>query len=209
MKVSVTYLVKIFDINKTISLIEESDADYIHVDFMDGKFVNNTNYEIDEIKEFLKDTKKKLDVHVMANEPLDYLDTFKELNTEYFTFHYEAVRDIKSAINKVKEANLKVGIAINPDTSIDKIKPYLNSLDLVLVMGVVPGYGGQEFISSTLDKIKELSNLKGSFKIAVDGGVNDSTAKSIKDSGADILVAGSYIVKSEDYNEIINKLKSL
>lgn len=209
MKVSVTYLVKIFDINKTISLIEESNADYIHVDFMDGKFVNNTNYEIDEIKEFLKDTKKKLDVHVMANDPLDYLDTFKELNTEYFTFHYEAVRDIKSAINKVKEANLKVGIAINPSTSVEKIKTYLDSLDLVLVMGVVPGYGGQEFISSTLDKVKELNMLKGNFKIAVDGGVNDSTAKSIKDSGADILVAGSYIVKSEDYNERINKLKDL
>lgn len=209
MKVSVTYLVKIFDINKTISLIEESNADYIHVDFMDGKFVNNTNYEIDEIKEFLKDTKKKLDVHVMANDPLDYLDTFKELNTEYFTFHYEAVRDIKSAINKVKEANLKVGIAINPSTSVEKIKTYLDSLDLVLVMGVVPGYGGQEFISSTLDKIKELNMLKGNFKIAVDGGVNDSTAKNIKDSGADILVAGSYIIKSEDYNERINKLKDL
>lgn len=209
MKVSVTYLVKIFDINKTISLIEESNADYIHVDFMDGKFVNNTNYETDEIKEFLKDTKKKLDVHVMANDPLDYLDTFKELNTEYFTFHYEAVRDIKSAINKVKEANLKVGIAINPSTSVEKIKTYLDSLDLVLVMGVVPGYGGQEFISSTLDKIKELNMLKGNFKIAVDGGVNDSTAKSIKDSGADILVAGSYIIKSDNYNERINKLKDL
>lgn len=209
MKVSVTYLVKIFDINKTISLIEDSDADYIHVDFMDGKFVNNTNYEITEIKEFLKDTKKKLDVHIMANEPLDYLNTFKELNTEYFTFHYEAVRDIKSAINKVKEANLKVGIAINPDTSVEDIKPYLNFLDLVLVMGVVPGYGGQEFISSTLDKVKELSKLKGNFKIAVDGGVNDKTAKSIKENGADILVAGSYIIKSEDYNERINKLKCL
>lgn len=209
MKVSVTYLVKIFDINKTISLIEDSDADYIHVDFMDGKFVNNTNYEITEIKEFLKDTKKKLDVHIMANEPLDYLNTFKELNTEYFTFHYEAVRNIKSAINKVKEANLKVGIAINPDTSVEDIKPYLNFLDLVLVMGVVPGYGGQEFISSTLDKVKELSKLKSNFKIAVDGGVNDKTAKSIKENGADILVAGSYIIKSDNYNERINKLKCL
>lgn len=209
MKVSVTYLVKIFDINKTISLIEESDADYIHVDFMDGKFVNNTNYEIDEIKEFLMSTKKKLDVHIMANNPLDYLDTFKNLNTEYFTFHYEAVSDIESAINKVKEANLKVGIAINPDTDVEKIKPYLDFLDLVLIMGVVPGHGGQEFIPHTLDKIKELSKLKGNFKIAVDGGVNDKTAKNIKESGADILVAGSYIIKSEDYNERINKLKCL
>lgn len=207
MKISVTYLIKIFDINKTISLIEESNADYIHVDFMDGKFVNNTNYEIEEIKEFLNDTKKKLDVHIMANNPLLYLETFKKLNTEYFTFHYEAVSDVISTIKKIKEANLKVGMAINPDTSIDEIKPFLKELDLVLIMGVVPGYGGQEFISKNLNKIKELSKLKGDFKIAVDGGVNDKTAKSIKESGADILVAGSYIVKSDNYNERINRLK--
>ncbi len=209
MKVSVNYLVRLFDIDKTINLIEESNADFIHVDFMDGKFVSNTNFEIEEIKKFLKDTKKKLDVHIMANNPLYYLDAFKSLNTEYFTFHYEAVSDIESTIKKIKEANLKVGLAINPDTNIDSIKPYLEELDLVLVMGVVPGYGGQKFILDTLDKIKELSKLKGNFKIAVDGGVNDSTAKSIKESGADILVAGSYIINSDNYNERINKLKNI
>ena len=143
----------------------------------------------------------------MANNPLLYLETFKKLNTEYFTFHYEAVSDVISTIKKIKEANLKVGMAINPDTSIDEIKPFLKELDLVLIMGVVPGYGGQEFISKNLNKIKELSKLKGDFKIAVDGGVNDKTAKSIKESGADILVAGSYIVKSDNYNERINRLK--
>lgn len=209
MKVSVTYLIKIFDIDKTISLIEDSVADYIHVDFMDNKFVSNTNYEIEEVKEFLKKTKKKLDVHIMAYNPLNYLDVFKNLNTEYFTFHYEAVDDVEATIKKIKEANLKVGIAINPDTKIEEIKTYLEMIDLVLVMGVVPGYGGQEFISSTLDKIKELNKLKGNYKIAVDGGVNETTAKSIKDSGADILVAGSYIIKSDNYNERINKLKCL
>ena len=188
MKVSVTYLIKIFDIDKTISLIEESSADYIHVDFMDNKFVHNTNYEIEELKEFLSNTKKKLDVHIMAYNPLDYLEVFKELNTEYFTFHYEAVDDVASTIKEIKKANLKVGIALNPDTSIDRIKPYLGSIDLVLIMGVVPGYGGQEFIQDNLDKIKELSKLKGNFKI---------------------LVVGSYIVKSDDYNERINKLKNI
>ncbi len=209
MKVSVTYLGRILSIEETIKLIEESVADYIHVDFMDGKFVPTKNFELDEVKEFLKNTKKKLDVHVMVNNPLDYLSTFSKLNTEYYTFHYEAVEDVNETIEKIKNYNLKVGIAINPETPVDKIKPYLNKIDLVLIMSIKPGWAGQSFIPSSLDKIKELSKLKGSFKIAVDGGVNDSTVKGIKDSGADILVASSYIVKSDNYNERINKLKNI
>lgn len=208
MKVSVTYLGRILSIEETIKLIEESVADYIHVDFMDGEFVPTKNFELDEVKEFLKNTKKKLDVHVMVNNPLDYLPTFSKLNTEYYTFHYEAVEDVNETIEKIKIYNLKVGIAINPETQIDEIIPFLDKIDLVLIMSIKPGWAGQSFISSSLDKIKELSKLKGDFKIAVDGGVNDSTAKEIKDSGADILVASSYIVKSDNYNERINKLKN-
>lgn len=209
MKVSVTYLGRILSIEETIKLIEESVADYIHVDFMDGEFVPTKNFELDEVKEFLKNTKKKLDVHVMVNNPLDYLPTFSKLNTEYYTFHYEAVEDVNETIEKIKSYNLKVGIAINPETPVDKIKPYLDKIDLVLIMSIKPGWAGQSFILSSLDKIKELAKLKGSFKIAVDGGVNDSTAKGIKDSGADILVASSYIVKSNNYNERINRLKNI
>ncbi|MGM9835030.1 MAG: ribulose-phosphate 3-epimerase [Bacilli bacterium] len=207
MKVSVTYTVKILGIEETIKNIEESDADYIHVDFMDGEFVPTMNYTIDEVKQFLSDVKKKLDVHVMVKDPLKYLDVFASLNTEYYSFHIEAVDDVNKVITEIKKHGLKPGLVLNPETSVEKIKPYLDSIDLVLVMGVKPGWGGQSFIPSTIDKIKELKSLKGKFVIACDGGVNDNNARDIKLAGADILVAGSYIVKSDNYNERINKLK--
>lgn len=209
MKVSVTYLGRVLSIEETIELIEKSNADYIHVDFMDGKFVPTKNFELDEVKVFLKNTRKKLDVHVMVNNPLDYLSTFATLNTEYYTFHYEATNDILTIIDEVKRYGLKVGLAINPETTIEDIKPYLDKIDLVLVMSIKPGWAGQSFIYSSVDKIKELNKLKGDFKIAVDGGVNDTNCQELKLAGVDILVASSYIVKSEDYNERINKLKCL
>lgn len=209
MKVSVTYTVRVLKIEETIKLIDESSADFIHVDFMDGNFVPTKNFEIDEVVKFLSKAKKKLDVHVMVNEPLKYLDAFASLNTEYYTFHYEAVKDILETIKVIKQHGLKVGIAISPETSIKDIESYLNEIDLVLVMSVKPGWGGQSFISSTINKIKELNTLKDNFVIACDGGVNDTNCHEIKEAGADILVAGSYIIKSDNYDERINTLKHL
>lgn len=207
MKVSVTYTVRLLGINETIKLIDESDADFIHVDFMDGIFVPTKNFEIEEVRNFLSNTKKKLDVHVMVTDPLKYLEVFASLNTEYYTFHYEALDDVLETIKSIKNHGLKVGIAINPDTPVDNIKPYLDKIDLVLVMGVKPGWGGKTFINSTIDKIKELNSLKGNFTIACDGGINNTNCQEVKLAGADILVAGSYIVKSDNYNERINILK--
>lgn len=209
MKVSVTYTVKIYDINKTIELIEDSNADYIHVDMFDGKFVPTKNYEMDELNVILANTKKKLDVHVMVENPLDFIEPFAKLNTEYYTFHYEAVKDVDEVINKIKESGLKAGIAINPETNVENIKPYLDKIDMVLVMSVKPGWGGQQFNEEVLTKIEELSKLKGNFVISVDGGVNEETAKKAINAGVDILVVGSYICKSDNYNERINTLKCL
>lgn len=207
--ISVTYLVKKYDIHKTITLIEETDADYIHVDMMDGKFVKPTTHSLEELKTFLTDTKKKLDVHLMVANPEDYIDELAKLNTEFITFHYEAINDVHQMIENIHNHGMKAGIAINPDTPITSIKPYLNALDLVLVLSVEPGYGGQKFIENTYSRIEELNDLKGSFLISVDGGVNNTNAKTLVEKGVDILVVGSYICTSDDYNERIETLKCL
>ena len=205
--VSVSFISSIYDLNTTIKKIDESNADFIHVDMMDGKFVENKNFTIGEIVKMFSKTKKRLDVHLMCKDPLKYLEQYAMLNIEYFTFHYEALKEVGKAIQTVKDLGIKVGVAINPETSVEEIKPYLNDIDLVLVMSVVPGAGGQEFMDSSLSKIEELSSLKGNYLISVDGGINNETASKVIEAGVDILVSGSYICKNENYNKQIDCLK--
>lgn len=195
---------------KTNHIVDEfynSGIDYIHIDVMDGLFVTNKSLEMIETKE-LTNQNQKLDVHLMVEDVKKYIDDYVKLNPEYITFHLEATNDILPFINLIKENNIKVGLSIKPNTDINLIVPYLKYLDLVLVMSVEPGKGGQEFINSTLERIDFLDNYRKennlNFKIEVDGGINDTTIKLL--DKIDIAVVGSFITNG-NYKEQVLKLK--
>ena len=204
MKISASFLSSNYNLEDTIKYLDKSSTDYIHVDFMDNTFVNNTSYSLKKL-EVLNNTNKKLDVHLMVSEPLKYIDYFSKLNTEFISFHYEAINNHLEVINYIKEKNIKVGMAINPETNIDVLEPFFDLIDLVLVMSVTPGRGGQEFIYNTINKIKELKEKKKNILINVDGGINKDIIKLVD---TDIAVAGSYICKSDNFEERINSLRS-
>ena len=196
MKISASFLTidNIDNVNKLVNC----DIDYLHLDIMDGIFVNNKN-------EVLNITNKKpLDVHLMVSDVYKYIDIYKNLNPLFITFHYEAVTNVLEVVNYIKKLNIKVGLSIKPSTKVEEIIPYLPYLDLVLIMSVEPGEGGQTFIMDTVDKIKKLKELKGNYLIEVDGGINNSTIDLVKD--VDIIVVGSYIT-SGDYENRIKSLK--
>ncbi len=208
MKVSVSVLsneIKPQDIVKKLDL---SKPDYIHIDIMDGKFVSNKTWTTSEVKKFTSYSTLPLEVHLMVNNPSKYIEDYALMNTSVIIFHYEAVKDINEMINKVKLYGLKVGIAINPETNINVLIPYLNMIDEVLIMSVHPGKSGQSFIEESLEKISVLKNiiLEHNYKtiISVDGGINNETGLLCKDAGVDELVSASYIHK-----DIINNIKTL
>ena len=211
MKISVSYLSSIFDKKSTIRLIDNSNADMIHVDLMDGMFVPKRNFYIEETLEDLKDTKKPLDIHLMVYEPEKYIKDLSTLQPEYITFHLESKTDIKETIKLIKSYGIKVGISIKPNTDISYLEPYYNDIDLILIMSVEPGAGGQRFIFDMLEKVEDLNDLKYNkgykFMISVDGGLNEYTAIKCRDSGANIIVSGSYVCRHENYNERINLLR--
>ncbi len=181
-----------------IKKIDELNPDYIHVDVMDGEFVEN---KVDFLT--LPNIKSKIDVHLMVYDIKKYIDIYMKYNPEYITFHYEATDNILDYINYIKKLGIKVGISIKPDTSVENIIKYLSIIDLVLVMSVEPGRGGQKFINNSTNKIDELYNLREKnnyhYLIEVDGGINNTTVQSCKN--ADILVIGSYITMSNDVND--------
>ena len=195
------------DIKEAISKVNNTNADYLHLDVMDGIFVPNTSYSIEEIKYIINNSNKKIDAHFMVNNPIKYLNELKEYNLEYFTFHVE-LDNVKEIIEKIKERNYKVGLSIKPNTDINVLKEYLEDIDLILIMSVEPGMGGQTFINRTVDRINEIKNLIGNrnIKVSVDGGINNNTIKLIND--ADIAVVGSYITNSDNYQEKIDILRS-
>ena len=192
---------KILNLSKT--------CDLIHFDVMDGKFTEKPTVDISKM-EFLKEIKKPINVHLMVEDVKSYALKAKKVNPNCITFHYE-VGNIAENINYIHSLKTKVGIAINPETDIDKIYPYLSQIDLVLVMSVVPGKGGQKFLPETIEKIQELNKFiyENGFEvdIEVDGGINNETAKQVIEAGANILVAGNYIAKSEDFKQAIDSLK--
>lgn len=211
MKVSVSILsssIKGQDITKKL---DNTKADFIHIDIMDGKFVENKTWTYGEVKKMVSYSKLPLDVHLMVEKPEKYIEDYAMLNTHYLTFHIEAVKDVKEMINTVKNYGLKVGLAINPETSPENIFPYLKEIDQVIVMGVHPGKSGQSFIETTPEKIKiikdEIIRQGLNTLVSVDGGVNDETGLLCKEAGVDVLVSASYLHK--DLNNNINILKNL
>lgn len=197
------------NIPRDLKKLNETDTDYIHVDVMDGKFVPNKTMPFSEMKNIYKYTSKRLDVHLMVNDPTKYINYYATLNTEYITIHEEIDVDIIEMLKLIKSYGIKCGLAIKPDTLVSDLVPYLPLLDLVLVMSVEPGAGGQKFIMQSEDKIKEVKTLIDTYnlstKISVDGGINSET----KDycSLCDILVSGSYIVNSLDFSKQIDSLR--
>ena len=210
MKLSISYLSIKEDLKNKLNLLNNTTTNFIHVDIMDGNFVNNKT--MDDLKqiELLKELNKPLDVHLMVEDVDKYIDIYKVLKPTYITFHIELdnIINILETIKKIKELGIKVGISLNPNTSIDSLKPYLEFIDLVLVMSVVPGMGGQTFIENTFTKLRELNDLKEkyNFRVEVDGGVNNILIPKLKEYNVDIVVVGSYITNSNNYQEKINEL---
>lgn len=205
MEISTSILSIKENLKEKVLLLKNTNTSYIHLDVMDGKFVDNISSYIDIKEEILK-TDKKIDIHFMVENVENYLETYKELKPEYMTFHIESTFN-QNTIKRIKEIS-KVGIAINPTTNIKQLKPYLNQIDLVLLMSVNPGHGGQEFMMSTIDRLKELNEYQKeyNFKIEIDGGINKETIKYVKD--ADIIVSGSFITNSNNFEERIKELLS-
>jgi len=194
---------------KDIQKINLSKADYIHIDVGDGRFVKNKFNPYKLFNKLSQETIKRLDVHLMENKPKKNIHRYASLNTEYITIHVEIEKKEKY-IAMIKEYGIKVGLAINPDTDVEALQPYLNDIDLIIVMGVYPGYGGQTFLEDTDKKILKIKNMivksKRDIKITVDGGVNDETSKRL--DFADILVSGSYVLKGENIDERIELLRT-
>ena len=196
-----------------IEMINGSDADWFHIDIMDGVFVPNISFGMPVLKAITRHTKKPIDVHLMIVDPDRYIQDFADLGSTNLTVHYEACTHLHRTLQAIKAAGMKAGVALNPHTPIMLLKDVINDIDQVCMMSVNPGFGGQSFIENTYNKIKELKELinskNASTLIEVDGGVTDKNAKKLIDSGADILVAGSFIFKSKNPPETIQNLKSL
>lgn len=206
-KVSVSFL---SSKNKEDDLIRlgATDTDYIHVDVMDGKFVKNKNLPFKLLDRLSYVLQKRLDVHLMVNKPNKFIDEYATLNTEYITIHVELPEEIiNSSIELIKSYGIKCGLAIKPNTDIELLKKYLDKIDLILVMSVEPGSGGQEFIKETPERIAKIKELIGKKKIAinVDGGINDTTVKNL--DKANIVVSGSYIINSNSFMDAIKSLR--
>jgi len=196
---------------KDIIKLNDTSCDYLHIDVMDGKFVPDTQFTIEQIIKLISVCKKKLDVHLMVENPISYIEKLVNYNIEYITFHKEIDKDIDSLIDVLKKNNIKVGMSIKPNTPISEIINYLDKIDLVLIMSVEPGKGGQSFIEESYDKVRELRKIIDErnldIKIEIDGGVKDTNINLIGESGVDISVVGSFITKSDDFEESIKKLK--
>ena len=201
------------NLKRDIEMVNSSEADWFHIDIMDGVFVPNISFGMPVLETIKKYANKTIDVHLMIIEPDRYIKKFSDLGSDILTVHYEACTHLHRTIQAIKSENMKAGVALNPHTNISVLDDIINDVDLVCLMSVNPGFGGQSFIENTYNKIKALKDLikrKGaSAKIEIDGGVTSSNAKKLIEFGADVLVAGSYIFKNENPTKTIDELKKL
>ena len=201
------------NLSHQIRAVEMGRADLIQCDIMDGKFVPNITYGPKIVSTVRNLTKLPLDVHLMIDQPQNFIDDFAKAGANYITVHQEGVSHLDRLLNSIKELNIKAGIAINPATPIESILPVLHIADMILVMSVNPGFGGQKFIEYTLEKIKQLNKIRSSnnynYKIEVDGGININNIQKVKNAGCDIIVAGTSVFKNEDISAATAELKNL
>lgn len=206
---SISYLNSLYERYDTIHFLDKIDeVDYIHLDLMDGRYVDEKNFEIDEILEDFKDIKKPLDVHLMVKNPEEYISKLATLKPKCITFHPDATTSPRKVIELIKSYNIGVGLAINSFVDVDAYSSLYDSVDTVLVMSVKAGYGGQKFLTNTYDKLKDLKNMRENshFLIEVDGGINKEIYTKLKPYSVDIFVVGSYVCMNENYKRPINEL---
>ena len=201
------------NLREDIENINRSEANWLHVDIMDGVFVPNISFGFPVLKQMASLTTKPLDVHLMIVQPEKFIKEIKDLGTMMMNVHYETCTHLHRVVQQIKDAGMKAGVTLNPATPVVMLKDIITELDMVLLMSVNPGFGGQKFIPNTLNKLKELRELideTGSHAlIEIDGGVNLETGKQLVDAGADVLVAGNSVFKAPDMVDMINKLKNL
>ena len=201
------------NLQRDIEMINSSEADWFHIDIMDGVFVPNISYGMPVLRDIAKHATKTIDVHLMIIDPDRYIQTFADLGADILTVHYEACTHLHRTLQAIKAAGMKAGVALNPHTNIALLEDTIEDIDLVCLMSVNPGFGGQSFIENTFHKVASLKDLieeRGcDTKIEVDGGVTNKNAKELAEAGADVLVAGSYVFKSEDPVVTIKDLKTL
>lgn len=201
------------NLQRDIEMINNSEADWFHIDIMDGVFVPNISFGMPVLEAISKHAKKTIDVHLMIIDPDRYIQTFAELGANVLTVHYEACNHLHRTLQAIKAAGMKAGVAINPHTNIDLLEDVINDIDLVCVMSVNPGFGGQSFIENTYNKVSKLraliSKKNSSTVIEIDGGVTNKNAAQLVAAGADVLVAGNFVFKAENPTQTIADLKRL
>ena len=201
------------NLSDDIQMINNSHADWFHLDIMDGVFVPNITFGMPVIKQMKKHAQKPLDVHLMIVQPERYIEDFQKAGADILTVHYEACTHLHRTVQQIKDTGMKAGVSLNPHTPVHLLEDILNDVDMILLMSVNPGFGGQKFIKNTYKKINQLKVLAekngADFLIEIDGGVDASNAKKLIDAGADVLVAGSFVFGSENPVETVEKLKKL
>ncbi|WP_024772552.1 ribulose-phosphate 3-epimerase [Aquimarina macrocephali] len=201
------------NLQRDVEMINKSEADWFHIDIMDGVFVPNISFGMPVLRDIVKHATKTIDVHLMIVDPDRYIKTFADLGSNILTVHYEACTHLHRTLQAIKAEGMKAGVAINPHTNVSLLEDVINDIDLVCIMSVNPGFGGQSFIENTYKKVKQLREIivknNASTLIEIDGGVTNKNAKQLIDAGADVLVAGSFVFKSTNPNQTIKELKEI